>query len=225
MVTCRFLFLRAAVVAIAAWSVQVASSAPGGGASWTTGGYDAQNTRYNKTEAAIGVANVGALVQKWRLPTEGDVSATPAVDSDTVYAPDFAGNLYAVDRLTGALRWRANIADLTGIPGDQRQPAHRRRSGRQGVFSQWLDPGNRQENRRTRLENENRGWLSDRHAGGGCPRQRSLCRRRIHRRGAGPIRVSADVSRQRARHRCANGCDPLANVYGACGLHRFGRLG
>jgi len=85
---------------------------------WTTGGYDAQNTRYNRTEATIGVANVGSLVPKWRLPTDGDVSATPAVDGDTVYAPDFAGNLYAVDRLTGVLRWRANIADLTGIPGN-----------------------------------------------------------------------------------------------------------
>ena len=85
---------------------------------WTNAGYDAQNTRYNQRERTLGVRNVGQLVAKWRLPTEGDVSATPAVDATNVYVPDFAGNLFAVDRDSGKVRWKINIGDLTGIPGN-----------------------------------------------------------------------------------------------------------
>ena len=35
---------------------------------------------------------------KWEFTTTGDVSATPAVDGDTVYFPDWGGQLYAVDK-------------------------------------------------------------------------------------------------------------------------------
>jgi polyvinyl alcohol dehydrogenase (cytochrome) len=94
------------------------SAAPGGNENWTSAGFNAQNTRHNPTESTLGIANIGQLVPKWRLPTEGDVSATPAVEATSVYVPDFAGNLYAVDRNTGAVRWKVNIADLTGIRGD-----------------------------------------------------------------------------------------------------------
>jgi len=47
------------------------------------------------------VNSVGGLTQKWAFTTGGDVSATPAVDEQRVYFPDWAGNLYAVDRKTG----------------------------------------------------------------------------------------------------------------------------
>jgi polyvinyl alcohol dehydrogenase (cytochrome) len=104
--------------AVTALSFSIASAAPGGQENWLQGGYDAQNTRHNKTESVIGVANVRQLVPKWRLATEGDVSATPAVEGATVYVPDFAGNLYAVNRGTGAVRWKVNIGTLTGVPGN-----------------------------------------------------------------------------------------------------------
>lgn len=65
------------------------------------------------------MANVYSLAAKWVFTTGGDVSATPAVDNDTVYFPDWAGNLYAVDRLTGQLRWSTSIAGITGLPGDK----------------------------------------------------------------------------------------------------------
>ena len=51
--------------------------------------------------------------------TGGDVSATPAVDADTVYFPDWAGNLYAVDKLTGVEKWHASIAAASGVPFDK----------------------------------------------------------------------------------------------------------
>ena len=63
----------------------------------------------------LSVANVSGLQVKWALTTASDVSATPAVDADTVYAPDWAGNLYAVDKQTGAVKWTASIPAATGI--------------------------------------------------------------------------------------------------------------
>jgi polyvinyl alcohol dehydrogenase (cytochrome) len=51
--------------------------------------------------------------------TAGDVSATPAVDADTVYVPDWAGFIYAVDRETGALKWSAQVSTITGVPFDK----------------------------------------------------------------------------------------------------------
>ena len=53
---------RAALCTVAVLTVAVSSAAPGGGETWTSAGYDAQNTRYNKTESAIGANNVRRLV-------------------------------------------------------------------------------------------------------------------------------------------------------------------
>ena len=58
-------------------------------------------------------------MKKWEFTTGGDVSATPAVDGDTVYFPDWAGNLYAVDKATGAERWHTTISSATGITADK----------------------------------------------------------------------------------------------------------
>ena len=59
------------------------------------------------------------LTPTWVFETGGDVSATPAVDGQQVYAPDWAGNLYAVDRRTGQAAWSTKISDYTGIEGDK----------------------------------------------------------------------------------------------------------
>ena len=89
-----------------------------GGGLWLTAGHDLRNTRYQNTENTISVANAANLAVKWQFTTGGDVSATPAVDETTVYVPDWAGNLFAIDRNTGALLWSHQIADYTGVPGD-----------------------------------------------------------------------------------------------------------
>ena len=90
-----------------------------GGSNWLSAGNDRQNTRYQSTESKIGVENVADLAVKWAFTTGGDVSATPAVDGDTVYVPDWAGNLYAIDRRNGQVEWQVNIATVTGVPGDK----------------------------------------------------------------------------------------------------------
>jgi len=89
------------------------------GDQWTSAGGNRQNTRYQASEHKLSVENVGGLEVRWALETGGDVSATPAVDGDTVYAPDWAGNLYAVDKQTGAIKWTASIAAASGVPGDK----------------------------------------------------------------------------------------------------------
>ena len=85
---------------------------------WSTAGHDLKDTRYQNTEDAISASNVSGLVQTWVFTTAGDVSATPAVDDSMVYVPDGAGNLYALDRATGAQVWSKKVSDYTGVSGD-----------------------------------------------------------------------------------------------------------
>jgi polyvinyl alcohol dehydrogenase (cytochrome) len=47
--------------------------------------------------------------------TGGSVSATPTVAGDAVYFPDWAGNLYAVNKDTGQLIWSHKISDYDGF--------------------------------------------------------------------------------------------------------------
>jgi polyvinyl alcohol dehydrogenase (cytochrome) len=98
--------------------VSSAAFAAAGNSQWPTAGHDLSNTHYNSSESKIGVSNAGNLAVAWNFTTEGDVSAIPAADGTTVYAPDWAGNLYAVDQKTGNLVWSHKISEYTGIPGD-----------------------------------------------------------------------------------------------------------
>ncbi|HET8987736.1 MAG TPA: PQQ-binding-like beta-propeller repeat protein [Humibacillus sp.] len=95
-----------------------ALAAPGGN-TWNSAGGDRQNTRSQPSETKISTSTVNNLGVKWSVTTGGDVSATPAVDGTQVYAPDWAGNLYAVNRATGAIAWQRTIPSYTGIPGDK----------------------------------------------------------------------------------------------------------
>lgn len=86
---------------------------------WPSAGQNLGNTRHQEQSGGIGVQTVGGLAQKWVFTTGGDVSATPAVDEVAVYFPDWAGNLYAVDRKSGKQIWKASIAAASGTPGDK----------------------------------------------------------------------------------------------------------
>ncbi len=85
---------------------------------WPSAGRDLYNTRYQDAENRIGKGNATALTLQWQFTTGGDVSATPAVDDRAAYIPDWAGNLYAIDRNTGVQIWSHRIADYTGIADD-----------------------------------------------------------------------------------------------------------
>jgi polyvinyl alcohol dehydrogenase (cytochrome) len=85
---------------------------------WPTAGQNLQNTRHAKNERIINPANVSSLEVNWAFTTEGDVSATPSVDANYIYFPDFAGFLYKVNRHTGELVWSNPISYYTGVTGD-----------------------------------------------------------------------------------------------------------
>jgi polyvinyl alcohol dehydrogenase (cytochrome) len=109
-----------ASIIVASTAMLISSTALGaGGSQWVSAGGDLQNTRFQKSESKLSVSNVGKLAEKWAFTTGGDVSATPAVDGNTVYVPDWAGNLYAVDQKTGRQRWKASIPLATGVPFDK----------------------------------------------------------------------------------------------------------
>ena len=105
----------AAMVAISAHT----SAFAGQGSEWNSSGGDRQNTRSQPSERTLSPANVGGLTVKWSLTTHGDVSATPAVDADTVYIPDWAGYVYAINKFTGAIKWSVKVSDISGVPFDK----------------------------------------------------------------------------------------------------------
>lgn len=106
-------------VALAIVLAGSAALAASGGAQWTSAGGDLQNTRSQPSESKLTVSNVGSLTQKWAFTTDGDVSATPAIDGNAVYVPDWAGNLYAVNKKTGQQIWKVSIAAASGAAGDK----------------------------------------------------------------------------------------------------------
>jgi polyvinyl alcohol dehydrogenase (cytochrome) len=98
-------------------SISNAYSAGVGGL-WTQAGQSVENTRHQKTESKINSENVSELAPQWVVNTGGDVSATPAVDGEFIYFPDFAGNLFKADRKTGAVVWQHQISEYVGPPGN-----------------------------------------------------------------------------------------------------------
>jgi polyvinyl alcohol dehydrogenase (cytochrome) len=104
----------AASIAVLGWAP---AALAGGTTNWTSWGADLNNSR-SSTDSTVGVGNASKLAVKWKLPTAGNVSTTPAVENGRLYVPDSAGNLYAVDANTGAVLWQTSIPSITGIPGD-----------------------------------------------------------------------------------------------------------
>ena len=81
---------------------------------WLSAGQNLNNTRNAATESKISVSNVNQLTVKWAFATAGDVSATPAVDGNAVYFPDWGGFIYKVDAKTGELIWSRQVKEFTG---------------------------------------------------------------------------------------------------------------
>ena len=106
--------LWASAVALIGLLSLSAVAAAAEGSEWASAGGNRQNTRFQSSEHTLSPANVGSLTVKWALTTASDVSATPAVDADTVYVPDWSGNLYAVEKATGAVKWTASIPLASG---------------------------------------------------------------------------------------------------------------
>src|SRR5205085_9268157 len=68
---------------------------------WPYAGQNQSNTHNASAETKISPSTAASLSKKWEFTTGGDVSATPAVDDQFLYFPDWAGNLYKLDAKTG----------------------------------------------------------------------------------------------------------------------------
>src|SRR5205823_9535317 len=114
------LLARAALVSIlllvAGLSAQSQSPESKSG-QWRIAGQNLSNTWSQPAEHSISPANVKELKPKWVFTTGGDVSATPTVDGDAVYFPDWAGNLFAVKKDSGRLIWSHKISEYDGVAG------------------------------------------------------------------------------------------------------------
>ena len=84
---------------------------------WRMAGEDLGNTWSQPAEHLIGPNSVKGLSPKWVFTTGGDVSATPTVDGGAVYFPDWAGNLFAVQKDSGHLIWSHKISEYDGVEG------------------------------------------------------------------------------------------------------------
>src|SRR6201987_5277785 len=84
---------------------------------WRIAGQNLDNTWSQPAEHTISPANVNGLTPKWVFTTGGDVSATPTVDGDAVYFPDWGGSLFAVKKDSGHLIWSHKISDYDGVAG------------------------------------------------------------------------------------------------------------
>ena len=87
-------------------------------ADWPYAGQNISNTRNQSDERRITPARVDRLDVKWVARLQGDISATPAVDSESVYVTDMAGWIYRIDRNSGDIIWRNPVARYTDVAGD-----------------------------------------------------------------------------------------------------------
>lgn len=87
-------------------------------AEWHSAGQNIANTRNQPDETRIAPDTAARLDTKWVAQLGGDISATPAVDTDSVYVTDTIGRLYRLDRETGEVIWRNPIVTYTGVRGD-----------------------------------------------------------------------------------------------------------
>jgi polyvinyl alcohol dehydrogenase (cytochrome) len=110
------LVICAAIVLTLFESFSTAQPSTGPG-DWGIAGHDLDNSRSQPSEHKIGTDNVHQLAPDWVFTTGSDVSATPTVAQNTVYFPDWAGNLFAVRANNGRLLWSRKISDYTGLPG------------------------------------------------------------------------------------------------------------
>src|SRR6267142_1596985 len=108
--------LISVLLLVAALSAQSQSNLSRSG-QWQIAGQNLNNTWSQPAEHSISPTNVKNLSPKWTFTTGGDVSATPTVDGDAVYFPDWGGNLFAVKKTSGRLIWSHKISDYDGVDG------------------------------------------------------------------------------------------------------------
>ena len=88
---------------------------PFAGNQWPFAGNSTTNSR-TSFDPLLYPPSAGQLQVRWVFTTAGDVSATPTVDGENVYVPDWGGYAYKLDRWSGNVLWKVKLSDLTGNP-------------------------------------------------------------------------------------------------------------
>src|SRR5215813_5644913 len=97
--------MRLMVVIVGLFLLYRVDGALAQGLDWPMFGQNTANDAANPSEAKISASNVHKLQPKWAFMTGGDVTARAAVVNGVAYFPDWAGNLYAVNAISGNQIW------------------------------------------------------------------------------------------------------------------------
>ncbi|HEV7678613.1 MAG TPA: PQQ-binding-like beta-propeller repeat protein [Candidatus Dormibacteraeota bacterium] len=87
---------------------------------WPMFGHDRSRDFASTCASAPTPATVHALHPRWVLKTSDVVTAQPAVDRGTVYAGAWDGSFYAIDQVSGAVRWQTVLGNAAPAPWTDR---------------------------------------------------------------------------------------------------------
>jgi polyvinyl alcohol dehydrogenase (cytochrome) len=93
-------------------SAQGAGSAQldcGGAGGWKMFGQNVCNTRSVSDSGPLSPRTASKLAVKWTFQAAGDISATPAIDGNDLYVPDWGGMLNKIDTRTGKVDWSVSV--------------------------------------------------------------------------------------------------------------------
>lgn len=83
-------------------------AAPAGG-DWPTYMHDIERTSNANDETILSPSNASQLTRLWAFKTGGGIAAEPVIVNGTVYIGSWDGYEYALDALTGALKWKTYL--------------------------------------------------------------------------------------------------------------------
>jgi polyvinyl alcohol dehydrogenase (cytochrome) len=117
------------------------ASTPIGPMDWRTYGHDLHHTFVGSS--TINAGNASTLARAWFFQTGDAVTANPIAVGDTVYVGSWDGNFYALNRATGALRWKFAIKPQPAVsPQPGSFPRDVTSDGGLITSSAWYEPAN-----------------------------------------------------------------------------------
>jgi polyvinyl alcohol dehydrogenase (cytochrome) len=80
---------------------------------WTSAGHGIAGDFNNQDDTAITPQNVRYLQNRWTVLVDSPVTSEPVVSGDLLYFGTWNGSVYAVNRYTGQVVWKASVAEPT----------------------------------------------------------------------------------------------------------------
>ncbi len=108
----RKLAAIAVITTLSGYAAQT-QAATSGSLQWPSWGGGVLNQNYAAGETKLSPATVPNLKPLWVYSTQASVSSTPTVDGANVYATDWKGYIYKLNRADGTLVWSHNLTEYT----------------------------------------------------------------------------------------------------------------